>query len=118
MTDAALHADPNVFLYLTTIGRKSGRPHEIEIWYVAHGGRYYLMSEYPDRADWVRNIRHNPAVRFHIGRAVDAPTTEGTSRAVDAFIEPELAAAVAGLMQAKYGWNDGMIVELTPERSL
>lgn len=113
-----LHADPNIFLYLTTTGRNSGRAHEIEIWYVAHGGRYYLMSEYPDRSDWVRNIRHNPAVRFHIGRAASALTVEGTGRAVDATAEPVLAAAVAALMQEKYGWSDGLIVELTPERSL
>src|SRR5690606_40402263 len=44
------------YLYLTTIGRKTGNPHEIEIWFVEYEGNYYLVSEYPDRSDWVKNI--------------------------------------------------------------
>jgi len=45
------------FLYLTTIGRRTGRPHRIEIWFAAHDGRLYLMSRGRDRADWVRNLK-------------------------------------------------------------
>jgi hypothetical protein len=37
------------FLYLTTIGWKTGNPHEIEIWFVAHDGRYYVVSELHER---------------------------------------------------------------------
>ena len=29
-------------LYLTTIGHRTGRPHRIEIWFAAHGGRPWL----------------------------------------------------------------------------
>ena len=32
-------------LYLTTTGWKSGRPHEIEIWYTEWEGRYYVVAE-------------------------------------------------------------------------
>jgi hypothetical protein len=28
--------------------------------------------------------------------------------------EPQLAAAVKALFDAKYGWSDGFIIELTP----
>jgi len=36
-------ADAQV-LYLTTIGRKTGLPREIEIWFVTFTGRFYLFE--------------------------------------------------------------------------
>jgi deazaflavin-dependent oxidoreductase (nitroreductase family) len=98
------------YLYLTTTGWKSGKPHEIEIWYVAHGGRYYIVSEHREHSHWVQNIAHHPSVTFR----VEGETFKGRGRAVDPAQEPELAAAVAALMDAKYDWSDGLIVELTP----
>jgi len=38
------------FLYLTTRGRRSGRPHQIEIWFAAHDGRA-LPACRPNTAD-------------------------------------------------------------------
>ncbi|MEP7290923.1 MAG: nitroreductase family deazaflavin-dependent oxidoreductase [Chloroflexota bacterium] len=101
------------FLYLTTIGRKSGKPRQIEIWFVERDGSYYLISETPERSDWVRNVRHNPAVIFSVGTRDDEPV-DGMGRLIDRAAEPELAAAVAALMNAKYNWSDGQIVELKP----
>lgn len=101
------------YLYLTTTGRKTGNPHEIEIWFVGYEGNYYLVSEYPDRSDWVKNVRHNPAITFRVGNR-DAERVSGTGRAVDRAAEPELAAAVSRLMDAKYEWSNGQIVELKP----
>ena len=61
------------FAYLTTAGRKSGRPHRIEIWFAIDEGRLYLLSGGGDAADWVRNIRKNGAVRIQVGtRSVEA----------------------------------------------
>jgi hypothetical protein len=34
-----------MFLYLTTAGRISGQPREIEIWFTERGGRFYLIAE-------------------------------------------------------------------------
>jgi deazaflavin-dependent oxidoreductase (nitroreductase family) len=101
------------YLYLTTTGRLTGNPHEIEIWFVEYAGNYYLVSEYPDRADWVKNISHNPAVKFRVGNR-SAESIPGTGRMVDRAAEPELAAAVSRLMDAKYDWSSGQIVELKP----
>src|SRR5262245_44820813 len=98
------------FLYLTTTGHKTGNPHEIEIWYVAYEGRYYLVAEGRERSHWVQNIRHNPAVHFH----VEGQAYQGTGRAIDPTAEPELAAAVSKLMDDKYNWSNGLIVELKP----
>jgi deazaflavin-dependent oxidoreductase (nitroreductase family) len=53
--------------YLTTTGRHSGRPHEIEIWFAISGGTVYLLSGDRDRADWVKNILVSSAVTLRIG---------------------------------------------------
>jgi len=55
------------FLYLTTIGRQTGQPHRIEIWFAAHEGRLYLLSGGRERADWVRNLQANPRVTVELG---------------------------------------------------
>ena len=99
------------FLYLTTVGWKSGKPHEIEIWYVAHGDCFYLISEGREDAHWAKNIQHNP----HIAFRVQGQTYTGTGRAVNRATELELAQTISALMQAKYKWSDGLIVELCPE---
>ncbi len=98
------------FLYLTTTGWKSGKAHEIEIWFVQHGGRYYLVSEHGERSHWVQNIQHNAALSFRVGEQ----KFQGKGRVVDRDKEPKLAADVSALMNAKYDWSDGLIVELAP----
>ena len=80
---------------------------------MAHAGCYYLVTEDPDHSDWVKNIRHNPAITFSIGSR-DADVIEGLARPIDRAQEPELADAVTALMNAKYEWSDGLIVELKP----
>ena len=54
------------YCYLTTIGRVTGRPHEIEIWFGLEGGTLYLLAGGGERADWVRNAARQPAVRVRI----------------------------------------------------
>jgi deazaflavin-dependent oxidoreductase (nitroreductase family) len=99
------------FLYLKTKGWKTGRQHEIEIWFVDYDGKYYIVSERREKSHWVKNILRNPDVSFRVaGREL-----EGTARAIK---EPDLAAIVAAvskLMDAKYGWSDGLTVELAPK---
>jgi deazaflavin-dependent oxidoreductase (nitroreductase family) len=98
------------FLYLTTKGRKTGRQHRIEIWFASYADKYYVISERKEKAHWVQNIIHNPIVLF----TVNSKSFEGTARTVDRFTEHKLAGEIAGLMNTKYGWSDGLIVELTP----
>jgi hypothetical protein len=45
------------YCYLTTTGRISGRPHEIEIWFGINENSLYLLSGGGERSDWVKNIR-------------------------------------------------------------
>src|SRR5690242_9617472 len=106
-------AEQPQYLYLTTVGRKSGKPHQIEIWFVEHEGCYYLIHEGETRGDWERNIAHDPHVIVNVGSR-DAPPVEASARAVDPALEPDLARAVKALMDAKYQWSDGSITELKP----
>jgi deazaflavin-dependent oxidoreductase (nitroreductase family) len=110
------------FLYLTTRGRVSGLPRQIEIWFVEHEGRYYIVAEGREQAGWVKNLKASPAVTFSVGPreapASVVPPTPAEARAIDRAAFPELAAAVAKAMDVKYGWSDGLIVEITPSNSL
>ena len=56
------------YCYLTTTGRVSGRPHEIEIWFGAKGSRIYLLSGGGDGSDWVKNLLKDPAVKVRIAK--------------------------------------------------
>jgi deazaflavin-dependent oxidoreductase (nitroreductase family) len=54
------------YCYLTTRGRRTGNPHEIEIWFVVHEGAVYLMSGGMDKSDWVQNLLKDPNVSVRI----------------------------------------------------
>ena len=78
------------FCYLTTTGRVTGRPHEIEIWFalVPERRALYMLSGGGDRSDWVKNLRRNPKVTVRIadgcfaGLARGKTAMEATFRAV------------------------------------
>lgn len=88
--------------YLETIGRVSGKPHEIEIWFAAGpGNRIYLLSGGRERADWVKNLKSNPAVRVRI----DDHTYSGTAAVIEHGTEDRPAREA---LAAKYqGWTAG-----------
>jgi deazaflavin-dependent oxidoreductase (nitroreductase family) len=98
-----------MYLYLTTTGRLTGQPRQIEIWFTEHSGHFYLVAE-RESANWVRNIRSQPQVQVRIGDI----EFNAIARIVHSGREPRLAATVKALFDAKYGWSDGLIVKLTP----
>lgn len=58
------------YCYLTTTGRRTGRPHRIEIWYAVEGGTLYLLSGGGRSSDWVQNLEADPAVLLELGGEV------------------------------------------------
>ena len=56
---------------ITTIGRKSGRPHRIEIAFHNLDDKVYI-SGLPGRRDWYANLSANPEFTFHLKRRVKA----------------------------------------------
>ena len=97
-------------LYLTTIGRVSGEPREIEIWFIVHRGSFYLFAEKGEAAGWVKNIRRNPKVIFRIGDH----RIEAAARVLDYQADRQLWDEVQTGADRKYGWGDGLPVALTP----
>jgi deazaflavin-dependent oxidoreductase (nitroreductase family) len=59
---------------ITTIGRTSGAPRRIEIWYFVVDGQVYLSGT-PGPRDWLANLRANPRLTFHVkqGSQADLP---------------------------------------------
>ena len=57
-----------MYLYLTTTGRVTSQPHEIEIWFTEHGGHFYFVDE-RESANCVRNIQSQPQVKVRVGDA-------------------------------------------------
>jgi deazaflavin-dependent oxidoreductase (nitroreductase family) len=96
------------YLYLTTRGRKSGAPREIEIWFTHREGRFYLIAEY-DTANWVQNLLAYPEVQVRVAES----SFKARARLVP--MKTDLSQAVQQLSRDKYGWGDGLVVELTPE---
>jgi deazaflavin-dependent oxidoreductase (nitroreductase family) len=103
--------DEPQFLYLTTTGRTSGLPREIEIWFTHLGERYYVIAELGAAAGWVKNLRAQPAVRIRVGGL----QMNGRARVPDPVAEAALVATVRERSEAKYGWGDGLIVEISPD---
>ena len=81
---------PEQFCYLTTVGRVSGRPHRIEIWFANEpgGSTLYMLAGGGYGADWVKNIQRKPEVEVRIakrvfgarGRIVEDPEEERLAR--------------------------------------
>jgi deazaflavin-dependent oxidoreductase (nitroreductase family) len=84
------------FCYLTTTGRRSGRPHRIEIWFALHGDTIYLLAGGRDRSDWVRNAIDSPAVSVEI----DDEVLAGTARVLGPDQDED--ALARRLLVAKY----------------
>jgi deazaflavin-dependent oxidoreductase (nitroreductase family) len=99
-------------IYFTTKGRNSGLPREIEIWFVTANGRFYLLAEHFHRAQWVQNIAREARVRIRLGGEERA----GTARILDQAADAETWALAQELGRRKYGWGDGLPVEITPDQ--
>ena len=83
-------SDEQEYLYLTTRGRKTGRAHQIEIWFTRRGRSYYLVAEHGLRAHWVQNLLVEPRVRWRVGTA----NLVGRARVVRAETAPALGDAL------------------------
>lgn len=75
------------FCYLTTTGRVTGKPHEIEIWFALVDSTAYLLAGAGERSDWVRNLLSNPQVSLRVG----AQHFEAVARLVSDPAEDALA---------------------------
>jgi deazaflavin-dependent oxidoreductase (nitroreductase family) len=87
--------------HLQTIGRTTGKPRTIEIWFATDGERLYLLSGGRERAHWVRNLQRDPRVRVRLA----GHTFAAVARVVD---DPDRDTLARQLLAKKYqGWQPG-----------
>ena len=102
------------YLYLTTTGRITGQPREIEIWFVVSEGKLYILAEHFHKAQWVKNIERDPRVRVRVGKR----EFEATARVLDRRRDAEAWKTAQQLEIEKYGWGDGLPVEIVTDEPL
>jgi deazaflavin-dependent oxidoreductase (nitroreductase family) len=103
--------DQEKYLYLTTRGRRTGRPREIEIWFTHHEDRFYVIAEY-DTSNWVKNLQTDPAVQVRVA----SKSFAAQARILAVESDGELVKTVQELSSKKYGWGDGLVVQLIPQK--
>ena len=99
------------YLYLTTRGRKTGRPREIEIWFTYRAGRFYIIAEF-DTSNWLQNVRAQAEVQIRVAEE----SFPAYARILASDADGELRSQIQELSRTKYGWGDGTVVELVPQR--
>jgi len=69
-----------------------------------------VIAEYPT-SHWVQNLQADPCVQVRVaGKKFAARATTISPKA-----EPELHRAIQEQSRNKYGWGDGLVVQLDPE---
>ena len=56
---------------ITTIGRRSGSPRRLEIWFHNLDGHIYITG-LPGKRDWYANLLERPDLIFHLKQSVQA----------------------------------------------
>ena len=92
--------------YLTTTGRRSGKPHEIEIWFGVIDSTLYLISGGGTSADWYQNLAADAKVTVRIANQ----TRTGRARLVT---DEDERHRVGDVMGAKYVWDGDPAIGLT-----
>lgn len=90
---------------ITTIGRRSGRPHRIEIWFHYLDGQVYITGR-PGQRDWYANLVANAALTFHLKQDLVADLA---ARAVP-VTDPAERRAILGHILQQPGWSGDLEV--------
>jgi deazaflavin-dependent oxidoreductase (nitroreductase family) len=88
---------------LTHIGRKTGTPHNVTIWFVLDNDKLYIGTANANR-QWVRNVKQTPQVKLSMG----GETFSGSARFLTDRAEHERAMSA---IRRKY-WMFRPIIEL------
>ncbi|HXV81449.1 MAG TPA: nitroreductase family deazaflavin-dependent oxidoreductase [Candidatus Binatia bacterium] len=52
--------------HLTTVGRKTGQPRNVELRFIYYRGRFYASSSRVEGKHWCQNMLRNPAVELDV----------------------------------------------------
>ena len=62
---------------ITTVGRRSGIPRRIEVWFHRVDGHWYITGV-PGPRSWYANLRANPRFTLHLKHGAQLPTLHST----------------------------------------
>ncbi len=92
MTVDLMQFENEQYCYLTTRGRVTGKPHEIEIWFCVHEDALYLLSGGMDGSDWVKNLLKDPNVTVRIaGQTFSAVASLLNDKQIESFVRMKMA---------------------------
>jgi len=92
---------------ITTIGRKSGQPRRIEIWFHNLDGRLYITGTPGRPRDWLANMLAHPDFTFHLKESTQADLP---ARAVPITEAGERRAVLTAILQ-KLGRDEANVEE-------
>ena len=107
--------DSDSYIRLETIGRKTGRPHQVIVRFVTYNGRVVVFAQKGAAPDWLLNIRSNQDVQLSgEGRRIKGRANVARARGLH---DP-----VLGAFERKYGrptirsryWGQLEYVEIEP----
>lgn len=102
--------DDEEYLYLTTAGRVTGKPHTIEIWFCERGDSLYILSGDGEGSDTVKNVRADPNVVVKIAqRAMRATARVVTDDEEAAFVRARIPAKYAHAEEGLVQWARGAL---------
>ena len=86
-------------LKITVIGRKSGQPITIPVWFVFENGMLYLLPVQGSDTQWFKNVLQKPTIR------IEARGAEGEFKAAP-ITDPKQVSEIAEKFREKYGAGD------------
>ena len=92
---------------ITTIGRKTGEPRRIEIWFHNLDGRLYITGTPGRPRDWLANMLAHPDFTFHLKESTQADLP---ARAVPITEAGERRAVLTAILQ-KLGRDEANVEE-------
>jgi deazaflavin-dependent oxidoreductase (nitroreductase family) len=95
---------------ITTIGRKTGKPHKIEIAFHNFDGVIYI-SGLPGKRDWYANLVVNPKFTFHLKQSTQADLPATAIPITDEAIRKQV------LMQVVAKWGRQQEIQAFVQRS-
>jgi deazaflavin-dependent oxidoreductase (nitroreductase family) len=88
---------------ITTIGRKTGKPRRLEIWFHNLDGELFLTGSPGRKRDWLANLIANPEFTFHLKQSLQADIP---ARAMPIFDEPSRREILSRLLEKMGGDRD------------
>ena len=82
---------------ITTIGRRTGKPRRIEIWFYTVEGEIYL-SGLPGKRDWYANLVETPEFTFHLKQSIQADLPATAKPILDETTRRELMPKIIAIL--------------------